>query len=41
MAKVVLQYGKDPETKKMAEEIIAVQEKEIALMKAWLKAKGQ
>lgn len=40
MAKVVLQHGKDPETKKMAEDIIAAQEKEIAQMKTWLKAKG-
>ena len=41
MAKVVLQHGKDPETRKMAQEIIAAQEKEIALMKEWLKKKGQ
>ncbi|KAF0227792.1 MAG: hypothetical protein FD175_2498 [Beijerinckiaceae bacterium] len=41
MAKVVLQHGKDPETKKMAEEIIAAQEKEIAFMREWLKKKGQ
>lgn len=41
MAKVVLEHGKDPETKKMAQEIIAAQEKEIAFMRAWLKKKGQ
>ena len=41
MAKVVLQHGKDPETRKMAQEIIAAQEKEIALMKEWPKKKGQ
>lgn len=41
MAKVVLEHGKDPETKKMAEEIIAAQEKEIAFMREWLKKKGQ
>lgn len=37
MAKVQLKYGKDAETRKLAEQIIADQEKEIALMKAWLR----
>jgi uncharacterized protein (DUF305 family) len=40
MAKIVLQFGKDPETKKLAENIIASQEKEITMMREWLKAKG-
>jgi uncharacterized protein (DUF305 family) len=41
MAKTVLAFGKDPETKKLAEEIIKAQESEIALMQAWLKKNGQ
>jgi uncharacterized protein (DUF305 family) len=41
MGKVLLATGKDAETKKMAEEIISAQEKEIATIDAWLKKKGQ
>jgi uncharacterized protein (DUF305 family) len=41
MAKVVLEHGKDPELRKLAEEIVAAQEKEIAFMKEWLAKKGQ
>jgi hypothetical protein len=36
MAKVVLKYGKDPELKKLAEDIIKAQDSEIAFMKGWL-----
>ena len=36
MAKIVIENGKDPEVRKLAEEIIEAQETEIGIMKAWL-----
>jgi uncharacterized protein (DUF305 family) len=40
MAKVVLEHGKDPELRKLAQDIISSQDKEIAFMREWLKKKG-
>jgi uncharacterized protein (DUF305 family) len=37
MAKVLLATGRDLETKKLAQDIVLAQEKEIALIDAWLK----
>jgi uncharacterized protein (DUF305 family) len=41
MAKVELQYGTDPELRKLAADIVAAQDKEIAQMKTWLEKDGR
>ncbi|RKE85999.1 hypothetical protein DFO46_2803 [Rhizobium sp. AG855] len=41
MAKIVLEHGKDPEIRKLAEGVIKAQEGEIAMMKDWLSKNGQ
>jgi uncharacterized protein (DUF305 family) len=41
MAKVVLEHGKDPEIRKLAEGIVAAQEGEIKLMQEWLAKNGK
>lgn len=40
MAKVELEHGKDPEIRKLAEEVIKAQEAEIKMMKEWLAKNG-
>lgn len=40
MARILLEHGSDPEARKLAEEIIAAQETEIAWMKDWLAKRG-
>jgi uncharacterized protein (DUF305 family) len=41
MAEIVLKYGKDPETRKLAEDVIKAQTAEIAFMKDWLAKRGK
>lgn len=40
MAKIVLEHGKDPEVRKLAEGVIAAQESEIKWMTEWLAKNG-
>jgi uncharacterized protein (DUF305 family) len=40
MAKVVLANGKDSEVRKLAQDIVTAQEKEMVAIDAWLRAKG-
>jgi uncharacterized protein (DUF305 family) len=41
MAKTELQYGRDPELRKLAQEVIDSQQKEVAFLQSWLRKNGK
>ena len=40
MAKILLQFGKDAELRKLADDVVRTQNEEITMMRAWLKKAG-
>ena len=40
MARIQLQYGKDPANHQLAEHIIVEQERELAQMREWVRRRG-
>jgi uncharacterized protein (DUF305 family) len=41
MARIAARHGTDPEIKRLAQDVIATQEREIAQLKAWLDKRGR
>jgi uncharacterized protein (DUF305 family) len=41
MAKIAVAFGKDPEIRRLAEEVIRTQEAEISTMREWLKTNAK
>ena len=41
MAKVILAFGKDPEIRKMAEEVLKAQQAQITALREWLAKRSQ